>query len=256
MRFISSILPALAIVMIVSSYGAAQTVPFVDQSSSQAVELDAQQAAELDQWIKDFNEWKLWWAQWANTREPGWMTSSRQRRQKPEPPEWLADRCATVFAESDSLRPACVQLEEWQSDNVTMIKKAKQAAVIQRGEAREKKAWWEHVHLDLLWPATELRNSVYGVVGFHTAVEVKGRLQLFLTPGVMLLNLPTVDSKRTWKMATNYGIGYRLVDFRFPGGRPATLHVNIAKSWMLSDAQDALVGKNLDFVGFSIAFKR
>ena len=75
-------------------------------------------------------------------------------------------------------------------------------------------------------------------------------------PGVLLLNVPGRSGARVWKVATNYGIGYRLLDFTFPGKRPAELHVNLAKTWMLSDMEDAIVGRSIDVVGFSITFKK
>ena len=90
----------------------------------------------------------------------------------------------------------------------------------------------------------------------HTAMTVKGRVQLFLAPGVMLLNLPAIDGSRMWKVAANYGIGYRLFDFNFPGGRRASLHVNAAKTYLLMEPRDAIVSRSLDFAGFSISFKR
>ena len=214
------------------------------------------QDAELQRWMKEFTDWQQWWAEWGNRREPGVMTSARPRRSKPAPPEWLAARCDEIFDPADALVPACELLEEWRQDNVTAKTRAAQGAMIQKGETAPRTMWWEHLHVDLLWPATELRNSVYGVIGMHTAITVKGRVQLFLAPGVMLLNLPSVDGTRVWKVAANYGIGYRLFDFTFPGGRRASLHVNAAKSYLLQEPVDAIVSRSLDFAGFSISFKR
>ena len=214
------------------------------------------QDAELQQWIKAFTEWQQWWAEWANRREPGVITSSRPRKAKPSPPEWLAAKCDEVFDPADPLVPACELLEDWREDNVTARTRAVQGAMTQKTEAPPKSIWWEHLHVDLLWPATELRNSVYGVIGMHTAMTVKGRVQLFLAPGVMLLNLPAIDGTRMWKVAANYGIGYRLFDFTFPGDRRASLHVNIAKSYLLLEPRDAIISRSLDFAGFSVSFKR
>jgi hypothetical protein len=202
--------------------------------------------AELQRWMKDFTEWKRWWVAWANRREPGWLTSSRPRRIKPTPPAWLAGRCAEVFDDNDSLAPACALLDEWRQDNVTLKTNSAYTAAVQKTEDEPRIIWWEHVHVDLLWPATEVGTSVYGVIGVHTAATVKGRLQVFLAPGVMLLNVPTVDGTRVWKVAANYGIGYRLFDFTFPGKRRASLHVNVAKSWLVSDARDLIVSRNVD----------
>ena len=119
-------------------------------------------------------------------------------------------------------------------------------------ENNQKTSWLRHVHVDLLWPAMEVQANTYGVVGMHLATPVVGRLQFFTAPGVILLNLPSSSGQRVWKVAANYGIGYRLANFTFPGGHPATLHVNLAKSWLLSDAVDVVSGRSIDFVGLSI----
>lgn len=52
----------------------------------------------------------------------------------------------------------------------------------------------------------------------------QGRLQIFLMPGAMLLNLPARNGTHP-KSATNYGVGWRMVDF-------------------------------MDFVGFSLTFNK
>lgn len=217
---------------------------------------DAARTVELQQWIDDFTDWQQWWAQWANRPEPGVWASSRKRRAKPAPPEWLAARCAEVFDPEPSLAGACDLLDQWRDDNVTAKLRGAQGAVVQKQEREPKTIWWEHLHVDLLWPATELRTSVFGVVGMHTAMTIKGRVQVFLAPGVMLLNVPALDGSRVWKVAANYGVGYRLFDFTFPGDRRASLHVNIAKSWLVSEPRDLLVARSVDFAGLSVTFKR
>ena len=272
MRTSTFVTAASAFLLVVSTgRGLAQTTdPFVASPSllasstradPQAVSATgqadaAQQADELRRWMEAFVEWREWWAKWANRREPGWFASSRPRRQKPAPPDWLPARCENVIADTDPLAQACALLEEWRQDPLLLRSRSAQVAAVQNKEDDRKTTWWEHIHVDVLWPATELRASVYGVVGFHTAAAIRGRLQVFLAPGVMLLNLPTADGTRVWKVAANYGIGYRLLDFTFPGGRPASLHVNIAKSWLVSDARDLVTNRNLDFAGFSVTFKR
>jgi hypothetical protein len=211
---------------------------------------------ELVRWMEEFKAWQAWWAEWANRPQPGWLSSSRPRREKPAPPDWLPERCTAVFVPDDPLAPACALLADWRQDNMTAKARATTAGVVQKTEAKDGATWWEHVHVDLLWPATQLRHHVYGVVGVHPAIAVRGRFQLFLGPGVMLMNVPEVDGTRSWKVATDYGMGYRLFDFNFPRGRRASLHVNIAKSWLISDTRDVLVSRNVDFAGFSISFKR
>ena len=82
------------------------------------------------------------------------------------------------------------------------------------------------------------------------------RRRAFIAPGAMFLNLPTRNGTRLWKLATNYGIGYQLFDFGFGGGRRATLHLNIAKAWLLSDYSDVVTGHSMDFAGFSMTFSK
>ena len=223
-----------------------------DLLSSGAAERDA----EVLRWVEEFTDWQKWAAQWGNRRERGVLTGFRERRQVPIPPDWLPASCATVLDDSDRLARACALLIQWREDiAITLTRQARDTAAAQT-ETPQKTVWWEQVHVDLLWPAMQWQASVYGVVGMHMATTVKNRLQVFITPGAMLLNLPTRSGSRAWKVATNYGIGYRLFDFTFPGGRPAALHVNLAKAWVLSDITDVVTGRSMDFVGFSIAFKQ
>ena len=236
----------------------ARTISIVGQELFTAPDVSdvgaAERAAEVQQWVTDFTAWKQWSDQWGNRRERGWFTGYRERREVPVPPAWLADRCAAIVDDSDPVAAACTLLVQWNEDVATTL--VRQARTTTQTEEPEKTVWWEHLHMDVLWPAMQWQASVYGVIGMHTATTVRGRFQVFITPGAMLLNLPTRNGNRAWKVATNYGIGYRLFDFVFPGGRPATLHVNLAKAWLLADVADVATGRSMDFVGFSIAFKQ
>jgi hypothetical protein len=217
---------------------------------------DTERAAELKRWMRDFTDWQKWSAEWSNRREPGLFTGSRDRREKPAPPAWLPGSCETVIDDADPLTPACALLAEWNEDRVTAQMRQARAAATAQKEDTSRTIWWEHVHVDLLWPATEWQAGVYGVVGFHTATTIHGRLQIFVAPGMILLNVPTRDGSRAWKLAANYGIGYRLADFKLPGGRDAVLHLNLAKAWVVSDSSDLVTGRSMDFVGFSITLKK
>lgn len=214
---------------------------------------DAAQAAELKRWMTAFAQWQTWSAEYGNTREPGWFTSYRDRREKPRPPAWLSDECDHGLLETVTLAQACSMLTEYDEDpSLTRARLARAAAATQQEDA-EKSVWWQHVHLDVLWPATQLRESVYGVVGTHVTTTIKGRLQVFIAPGAMVLNLPTLDGHRAWKLATNYGIGYRLGGFSLLG-HPAMLNLNLAKAWVVADSIDLATGRSLDFAGFSMTF--
>jgi hypothetical protein len=216
----------------------------------------AERAAELKKWMEEFSDWQKWWAEWGNRREQGLFTGFRDRREKPAPPAWLPGRCEALLDDADPLAPACALLAEWNQDRATAQVRAAQAAKVARKEDRTKTIWWERIHVDLMWPATEWQAGIYGVVGMHTTVTVSGRVEIFIAPGAMLLSVPTHSGSRSWKLATNYGVGYRLFDFTLPTGRQAVLHVNLARAWIVSDVSDAVTGRSMNFAGFSVTFKK
>ena len=207
----------------------------------------------MRRWVKEFSEWREWRAEWRNRREPGLFTSSRARREKPAPPSWLAGECELVDA-NDPLATACGLLREWGEDEaVTQIREERLAAATQY-EKPTKTTWWEHVHMDLVAPAMQPQSRIIGIGGMHAAFTVKGRFQMFAAPGLMFVSAPSQRGGREWRVATNYGLGFRLFDFSFPGGRAATAHLNMAKAWMLSDSTDLLTDRSMDFFTFSISF--
>jgi hypothetical protein len=215
----------------------------------------ATQQQELEKWVRDYSSWKQWAELWANRREPGWFTSSRKRRERPDPPRWLADRCSVAGAEGDDdIADACVLLTEWQGGYISSQIAKQRAAAATSAEQEEKTTWWEHVHLDGGWPALQSGSTLVGVVGMHATTTVKGRLEIFIAPGAMLLNVPVGGGRRAWKVATNYGIAYRLGQFKFPGNRTALVHLNLAKAWLISAGN--LPTKSTDFAGLSLTFKR
>jgi hypothetical protein len=214
----------------------------------------ARRQAELELWVTDFSAWKTWADQWQNRPEPGWFTQSRKRRPRPDPPDWLFYECKTTFEDTGPVAEACTLLAEWDADYGRAQVASVRVAATTRGETSGKVTWWEHVHLDMAWPS--LQSGVgFGVIGMHATTNVGGRLEVFIAPGAMLLNVPTHDGKRAWKVATNYGIGYRLGQFRFPGNRQALLHLNLAKAWLLSGGPEVAT-QTTDFIGFSITFKK
>ncbi len=208
---------------------------------------------QLEKWIADYSAWREWAAVWGNRREPGWFRDSRSRRPRPDPPLWL-------FEEGEGLAPvagveAFMLLTEWSAGTAATTLNA--AVLTSNAPEDDKKiTWWEHVHLDAGWPAVQSGSGVYGVLGLHATTTVRGRFQVFVAPGAMLLNVPTQDGGRAWKVATNYGIAYRLAQFTLPGTtRAALLHLNLAKAWLLS-AGPKVQTRSTDFVGLSMTFKK
>jgi len=210
---------------------------------------------ELEHWIRKYGQWKEWREKWRNKSEPGWF-GFRERRQRPDPPEWLFEACRDVAESEGAFAIACKLLADWKDDYATEQLRRQLIAARTEAEAPAKTVWWEHVHFDGLWPMTEWRASVYGVFGVHATIEVAGRFQVFVAPGTMLVNLPSSRGGREWKPATDWGVTFRLVDFRFPGtNRFGTLHVNIVKAWLLAGPSN-VVNTSIDLAGFSLSLKR
>jgi hypothetical protein len=208
---------------------------------------------QLEKWIADYSAWREWAAVWGNRREPGWFRDYRSRRPRPDPPVWLFEECEGLAP--DAREEACLLLPEWSAGTAATTLNA--AVPPPNAPEDDKKiTWWEHVHLDAGWPALQSGTGVYGVLGLHATTTVRGRFQVFVAPGAMLLNVPTDDGGRAWRLATNYGIAYRLGQFTIPGlDRQALLHLNLAKAWLLSAGPNVST-RSTDFVGLSMTFKK
>jgi hypothetical protein len=216
----------------------------------------SQQLFALQRWTHDYDEWKAWFVKWRGRLEPG-LFSAKPRRQAPVPPAWLPDACTSLVDDNGPLAEACRAWHEWLHDNDgtgLIVQRAAQARAQQ--EAQERSVWWEHVHLDALWPMTQSGSSAYGVAGMHTTLYVTKRLQVFVAPGAILMRLPAVSGGRTWSAATDWGFSWSLFDFRMPGtDRPSTVHLNMARVWVLGGSAAVMPGE-LYLAGFSITFKR
>jgi hypothetical protein len=224
--------------------------PFAPPDASEL----AERVRELEKWIRDYSAWKQWADQWRNRIEPGWF-SARDRRIRPDPPAWLFDACRDLIDDEGTLPDACRLLADWQDDSAAALRTTILTQRTQQ-EAPTKTTWWEHLHLDALWFMPQPHASVYGVVGIHATIEVHGRWQIFVAPGALLLNLPTVNGAREWKPATDFGMSVRLFDFTVPGARrTGVLHVNIAKAWVLGGPA-GLINTSIDLVGFSVTLKK
>jgi hypothetical protein len=216
----------------------------------------AERLSALQRWTQEYGEWKAWYARWRNRSEPGWL-SSRARRQPPVPPEWLPAACSVQLEEEGPLVDACGAWREWSQPNDAADVMARQVAQARtNSEAPRKTLWWERVHVDGLWPMTRTGTSAFGVVGMHTTLHLTDRFQIFLAPGVILMRLPSIGAAPTWSAATDWGFSYSLFDLRLPGvGRPSTLHLNIARVWLLG-SEKLPVSSDLYLAGLSLTFKQ
>jgi hypothetical protein len=224
--------------------------PRVAPAPADQAELDAR-AQTLKQWVDDFTRWKRL------RDEKGTDRNARQLPPKPEPPAWLSDDCRDVAVDDTGVwADACRLLTDWKDDELTArIRRQITDSRAQR-EAPTKSIWWQRVHVDALWPMTQWGSSVYGIVGTHVTVEVAGRFQVFVAPGAMLLNVPGEGGRRDWKMATDWGVAYRLLDFKFPGTeRHTQLHANLVTAWVFSGST-SLAASRINLVGFSFTFKQ
>jgi len=244
------------------AHAAAQTVlPALPSRAIQlppmqfAADTPQQRLADLARWTHDYESWKAWSDQWRNRTEPGWL-SAKKRREPPVPPDWLPAACAGLPEVAGPLGAGCRDWRDWNRDLAAdlMAQRATQARKVH--EALEKTIWWERVHLDAFWPMTRSGTSAFGVAGVHTTLQVTKRLQVFMTPGAIVMRLPGLDGRQTWSPATDWGFSVSLFDFRMPGiGRPSTMHLNMARVWLLGAEQINAPG-DLYLAGFSVTFKR
>ena len=216
----------------------------------------SQQLLALARWTHDYAEWRTWYLQWQNRPEPGWL-SLRERRQPPVPPSWLPGMCGARLAESGPVADACAAWREWSDrGEAASVARAQQAQARQQLEAPDKTKWFERIHVDALWPLTQVGSSTIGIAGTHATVNVTKRFQIFLTPGLMMMRAPSLTGGMAWSAATDWGVSYRLFDFRMPGARRAsTLHFNMVRVWMLGGNVLQHPGE-MYLAGFSMSFKR
>lgn len=211
----------------------------------------ARRMAALEEWVREYSEWKEWETRWQGKLEPG-LFGPRERRRKPDPPAWLFSDCRNLVGAEGLLADACQLLGEWQEDYSAAQVRAKILAG--RSEQDVYTKWWNHLHIDALWVTPNVPAS-YGLVGVHATLKVAGRWQVFIAPGVIFLNVPTSSSTRAWVPATDLGISYRLFDLTLPGTRrEGTLHLNLARAWILGQS-GSVVASTVDLAGFSLTLK-
>jgi hypothetical protein len=218
----------------------------------------AERLASIERWTREYTAWKQWFELWRNRREPGWF-GTRQRRERPDPPASLAGACPVPADETGILADACRLFAEWRSQDAgTAIATQQVAATRTQNEAPRRTVWWQHVHLDALWPMTQGSSGMFGVVGLHTTIKVTGRVQVFVAPGAILMRVPDASGSQQWKPATDWGFSYRMFDFTMPGmRRQSTLHVNLAKVWLLGSTENlAGVNSEMYLAGFSLTFRK
>jgi hypothetical protein len=214
----------------------------------------AQRTREVERWVRDYQKWQAWRHQWLKKGSLG----TEKRKPQPQPPSWLPEECRSNSpAAGTPQADACDLLVDWSMDYVAADIRYQTAKARAEREAPTKTSWWEHVHFDAYWPMMRSDASVFGVVGAHATVEIEGRFQVFVTPGVMILSVPTAQGTREWKPATDWGFAYRLCDFRVPGTRRTVrLHVNFVRAWILGNVGLDTFNSHMDLAGFSVTLKK
>ncbi len=213
---------------------------------------DDTRLAELQEWIRAYTKWQEWADKWLGKLEPGWF-GPRDRREKPDPPDWLPDYCRSTPIVEGAFETGCRLLADWRDDRATALIRKQMLEQRKGGEAPARTRWWNAIHFDALWLTTQVPVT-YGVIGIHATHKIAGRLQVFLAPGAILLNVPTPNG-REWIPATDLGISYQLFDFAFPGSQAnATLHINLAKAWVVGN-QGSFIDSSVELAGLSVSFK-
>src|SRR5262245_40250719 len=133
---------------------------------------------QLDQarlWIDDYEKWKRSDADWNKRRQQGWLFGSKERRPRPDPPEWLGAECADViFPDDDLMSDACRLWSDWRDGELIAGTRHTAAAAVAQKESPTRTMWWEHVHFDALWLMTEWRGGVFSVIVMCETVGVVG----------------------------------------------------------------------------------
>lgn len=214
----------------------------------------AERLIEVQRWTREYESWKAWFVRWHNRREPGWV-KARPRRQPPQPPAWLPDACMAPLDDTGPLVDGCHAWREWERGDLALLLSSQVEQTRAELERPQKTSWWQRIHLDALWPMTQSGSTAFGVAGTHATVPVTDRVQVFLAPGAILMRLPTGDGSHTWTFGTDWGLSYRILDFRLPGMRRlSTLHLNIVRVWVLGTTP-VPVTRELSLAGFSVTFK-
>jgi hypothetical protein len=218
---------------------------------AQVIVLSENDLQALQLWTHQFTDWQSSFERWRHPKEPpreylSW-NQFLEHNPKPQPPSWLGNVCPLLEDDAQFANP-CALLADWHDDPFLIKKRHAAAAALQQQEAPKNSVWWRNLHLDGLWSTTQSNIAALGLFGTHLTVSVEGRLQVFLTPGILLVSMPTFYGSRVLSPATDWGLTYRL----FNVGR-GTVHFNLVHAWMLGGgAEGQIAGSHLTLAGFSV----
>jgi hypothetical protein len=223
-------------------------------------EISPEERRDVDAWVKRMRAWQREDKRWHN--EPAHDQFGRviARSPRPEPPSWLAARCAQ-YPESiiktlgAPLGSACRVLAGLDEDAGAGAIRAATTASRTAAEKIVKDTFLTRVHLDGLWTSTSTDYRLYGLVGSHISLVDVGRIQFFGPPGVILLSVPDGHGSREMRVGYTWGISVRLNDMRlFSPTKNVTLFLTVTKVWVTgANAYDRLAPGGYDIAGFSLA---
>ncbi len=254
---------AIAMLVVVSAVSASATPARAQEQAQVPAPSLEQRSDELSKWLKEYREWEQWFALWGNrVARNGNDFQVWERKERPQPPAWLADVCRDELVVDDQLASACHILRTWDDQPAQIIQRRGSPVGTSGGKSADtvvKSSFFQRVHLTGLWARAQYPGTpVYGIVGMQIAVFETGRFTLPAT-GVMMVMIPDGEGGYDWRPATTVGFGYRLFDFVPPvHKKPVSLHLNVARSHIhgLQDERIISGSANISFVGFSVSGRR
>ena len=229
----------------------------------------AQSYAELEQrlvrnlqWLNDYSAQQEWAAVWLNyygrvasrTSDGRVRIFAEKRHPIPVPPVWLVYDCQETV-EGTSLAEVCRKFRLWQDDLASQMLRLSAMRDIATHESPRTTRFRTYLHIDGLWLMTSSDALVYAPIGTHLSFSVAGRFEMFLGPGALLLSVPNATGGRSLQPAYDYGLGFRLTEFRLPVlDRRVGLHFNFAKAWLFQSATGDL-DSSVTLMGLSLASK-
>jgi hypothetical protein len=214
------------------------------------VPFTAAQMTELKKWMAADADWEKWNNRWANKIE------GHKRRQRPEPPAWLAGECAQLLGGEGLLVRACAHLKEI-SEDFTTARIRRTIATQRRRHEEPKSRFIERVHIGGGWPLMQTGGFKYGaLLESHVSIMNMGRVEVNL-PGIMILSLPDGNGGREIKFGTDVSLSFRLGGFRVPGIRQSyLLHLNLANAWTEADGAGFGLASRATLMGLSVTLKK